>query len=309
MSESKPQLPALSMQAGRGLQITSVEELNNAAKLFLATGLFGDNEGDKAQNIARACVKIMAGAEIGLTPFFSMKNVYIIQGKGISYAYQLIALLIKRSGKYNYKIKERIHNKKCTLEFVEKNPETGKWEHVDMVSFGEEDAKQEQLFNKSGYQKYPDVMYFSRALTRGANMHCADLFGGSVYAPADFGISEDEIEDKGETQVFAEAVIVDVAPRAARESGPSQDSVSAGEVLVAADAKPTGRPGEEVFENIHTLAISRGWSKEELDDWCEPFLGDLGVDVSSAESLLSTWTFEHLRAVLEYLDKNPKEAK
>ena len=89
-----------------------------------------------------------------------------------------MALLIKRSGRYNYRILE--HNDTvCSIEFRE--IEDGKWVEVGESTFTIEDAKRAKLvYPDSAWIKYPRAMLFSRAISQGARLYAPDAIGG-VY--------------------------------------------------------------------------------------------------------------------------------
>jgi hypothetical protein len=55
---------------------------------------------------AKALVKILAGKEIGVTPFQAMTNIHIIQGKATMGA-NLIAAKVNGSGRYDYRVMGR----------------------------------------------------------------------------------------------------------------------------------------------------------------------------------------------------------
>lgn len=320
-TEQKTQLPSISMLPGKGLQITSVEDLQRTAKLFLQSGLFGEPQIDTNGNlapkqIAQACVKILAGTELGLTPFFAMKNMHIVEGKGLTAGYQTVGLLVKRSGRYKYKVKERT-DKKCTLEILEL--ENGKWELLDTVTYGEEDAKKEKLFTKTtrdgrpydtGYQKYPSVMYFSRALTRAANMYCPDIFGGSVYAPADFGVVEAEIESEGGGGSSPERTQMVSEPQKTNEASPAVQAQEDGQGTVEATViDDDDRPKKEQLAQLFQAGVANEWTGPVLEAWFENFLKERGVDITDTETLFATWTWADFKAAVEHVSTNKPEAK
>ena len=67
---------------------------------FYKSGMFAD-----IKSAQQAVVKIMAGAEMGISPFQAMSGIHIIQGKPTIGA-GLMASRVKASGKYNYKVLE-----------------------------------------------------------------------------------------------------------------------------------------------------------------------------------------------------------
>lgn len=160
--------------------ITSLEK---AAEMFAQSGMFKD-----ATTKAQCFVKIMAGREWGINPFSAMQGINIIEGKP-AMSGGLISSLIKKSGKYDYKILR--HDKTGSkIEFFQGSQSLG------VSSFVEADAqlvKTKQngeyitLNQKFNWKSYPEAMYFNRALTKGARMYCPDVFDGAVYVPEELG--------------------------------------------------------------------------------------------------------------------------
>jgi hypothetical protein len=160
--------------------ITSVDELKRIGTMFVQSGFFQDT-----REAAQACVKIMAGSEMGIPPFASMTGINIIQGKPAIGA-NIMAAKIKSSGKYNYVIKEH-DNDGCTLEFFEDDKSIG------LSSFTKKDAEMASLLNKGPWKSFPRNMYFARALSNGCRWHCPDVFWGApVYTPEELGAHVDE---------------------------------------------------------------------------------------------------------------------
>lgn len=146
------------------------EEVNGLAKAFIQSGYFSDTK-----QLAQAIVKIQAGKELALPPVFSMQNINLIRNRLTSSA-NTLALLVKRSGKYNYRIKEHTEAV-CSISFLE--AQDGKWVEVGESTFTIEDAKRADLVKPdSGWVKYPRAMLFSRAISQGARIYCPDAIGG-----------------------------------------------------------------------------------------------------------------------------------
>lgn len=156
----------------------TIREAMQIGQIFAQSGLFQDVRGE-----AQAIVKIMAGAEIGLPPFQAMNALHIIQGKPTMSA-NTVAMLLKRSGRYNYKVVEWTEQI-CTLHFFERGESLGE------VSFSMQDAQKAQLTKNPMWQKYPKPMLFSRCVTMGARAFAADVFGGAIYTPEEMGAEVD----------------------------------------------------------------------------------------------------------------------
>jgi hypothetical protein len=152
----------------RGYQVETLEDMKEVADIFVKSGLFAD-----ARDIPKAIVKIMAGKELGLDAFASMRSVDIIQGQ-CQVKPGCLAGLVKKSGKYNYRIKSATAEG-CTIEFSEGGVVQGE------VSFLKEDAERAGLINKDNYKKWASDMYFNRALARGVRRYCPDIIQGPIY--------------------------------------------------------------------------------------------------------------------------------
>ena len=149
-------------------------DIDGFAKTFIESKMFKD-----VASVAAAAVKIQAGQELGIAPFASMNNIFIIQGK-CALGAGIIAALIKSSGKYNYKIKE--HNDKiCKLEMFENGESQG------FTQFTAEDAKRAGTQNMT---KFPANMLFARCISNAAKFYCPDIFNGSVYTKEEMQVED-----------------------------------------------------------------------------------------------------------------------
>ena len=156
--------------------IIRFEEQMQMAKAFKESGLFPDLKSE-----AQAIVKIQAGKELGIEPFASIQGVNIVLGKPVMSA-NLQAGLIKKSGKYNYKMIE--HNEQvCKLEFYEKWGDT--WQVLGSSEFTIKEAQQAGLAHKDNWKKHAKNMLFARAMSNGAKWYCADVFITGTYNESD----------------------------------------------------------------------------------------------------------------------------
>lgn len=147
------------------------QDVKSMAEVFAKSGMFQD-----AKELYSAIVKVQAGRELGLPPVYSMQNINMIQGK-LGTSANTIALLIKTSGKYNYRITAH-DEQKCSIAFYEL--EAGKMVEVGTSTFTMKDAERAQLVKPgSGWAKYPRAMLFSRAISQGGRLYCPDAIGGA----------------------------------------------------------------------------------------------------------------------------------
>lgn len=156
--------------------IKSSADAISIGETFYKSGMFAD-----IKSAQQAVVKIMAGAEMGISPFQAMSGIHIIQGKPTIGA-GLMASRVKASGKYNYKVTE-MTDKVCTIDFLEGG------QIIGTSSFTIEDAKKAGTKN---LDKFPRNMLFARSMSNGVRWFCPDIYEGPVYVPEEMeSITED----------------------------------------------------------------------------------------------------------------------
>lgn len=131
---------------------------------------------------AQACVKILAGKELGLSAFESMASIYIVNGK-LALTSKAMSGLIKKSKTYDYIIK-KLDDSECIIAIMKGEVEIGQ------SSFTIKDAAKAGLVNKDVWKSYPKNMLFSRAISNAARFYCPEAISG-YYAV-------EELEDLGE---------------------------------------------------------------------------------------------------------------
>jgi hypothetical protein len=135
---------------------------------LVESGLFPD-----LKSVAQAAVKVAAGRALGLDPVTSVAQLNVIKGR-VTMSAQLMAALLKRSGKYDYAVL-RLDATGCELAFTQEGREIGR------AAFTEDDARRAGL-QGDNYRRYPQDMYFARALSRGARRFCPDALLGAYAA-------------------------------------------------------------------------------------------------------------------------------
>lgn len=200
-------------------------------KVMAASGFFKDAAGQ-----AQAIVKILAGRELGFGAVASMTGIFIVKEK-VTLSANLMAAAIKRSGKYNYRVRS-IGPTACRLEFFEGG------ESVGISEFTIEKAKAAGLVNNPTWQKFPENMLFARAISNGARWYAPDIFGGPTYTPDELGAEVD-----GETGEIvnhrpppAASLVVEERPPA--PLGEEAAPLDTGDFLteLTATARPAGDP-------------------------------------------------------------------
>ena len=150
------------------LMIRTMDDVTSAAKVLQASGYFKD-----VRDVAQAAVKIMAGNELGIPPIAAMRGFDMVQGQ-LSMRSHLMAAMIKKSGRYDYKVLDST-GESCSIEFFDKGESCG------ISTFDKADASAAGLTGREPWKKFPKAMYYNRAMSQGAKMFCPNLFLGAVY--------------------------------------------------------------------------------------------------------------------------------
>jgi hypothetical protein len=134
-------------------------------------------------------VKVLAGEELGLTPFASMTGLTIIEGK-LGMTSNLMATLLQEHPDYDYKVIEWT-NENAVLEFYRGE------ELLGTSEFTIADAERAGLVKpSSNWAKWPKAMCFARALTQGIRTYCPLVTKGSpAYTVEELGV---EVNESGE---------------------------------------------------------------------------------------------------------------
>ena len=176
------------------IAVQSLADMQQIGKLFAASGMFLD-----VRSEAQAVVKIMAGAELGLSPFAAMAELHVIKSK-VTLSAGLLAKKVKASGKYNYRVVEH-SDKVCSIDFFEVG------EKIGNETFTIEQARKAGVQN---LDKFPKNMLFARAISNGVRFYCPDVTGEiGVYTPgepdapidSDNGVIEVEVEAEQPNEV------------------------------------------------------------------------------------------------------------
>jgi hypothetical protein len=151
--------------------VKSASDALTIGETFHKSGMFAD-----IKSAQQAVVKIMAGAEMGISPFASMSGIHIIQGKPTIGA-GLMAARVKGFGKYDYRVLEHT-DKICSIEFGEKTPAGLK--SLGTSTFTIDDAKKAGTKN---LDRFPKNMLFARAMSNGVKWYTPDIYESPVYVP------------------------------------------------------------------------------------------------------------------------------
>lgn len=162
---------------------TALVPLNDTlqlGKVLAESGFFADS-----RSASQAVVKVLAGRELGFGPVAAMTGINIISGR-VSLSANIMAAALKRSGRYNFRVRE-MTEAACKIEFFERSGD--KWETIGVSTFTAEDAKRAGTKNMD---KYPRNMLYARAMSNGVRWYCPDVTGGPVYTPEELGAPVNE---------------------------------------------------------------------------------------------------------------------
>ena len=160
--------------------VKSTTDALTIGETFFKSGMFAD-----IKSAQQAVVKIMAGAEMGISPFQAMSGIHIIAGKP-SIGAGIIASRVKSSGKYDYRILG-MDDQACSIEFFQLSGNNK--ESLGITKFTIDDAKRAGTKN---LDKFPRNMLFSRAISNGVKWFCPDIYEGPVYVPEEMAqVTED----------------------------------------------------------------------------------------------------------------------
>ena len=138
--------------------------------VFVRSGMFPD-----CKSQAQGIVKILAGRELGLTPFQSMSGIYLVNGR-LALQSNVMSGLVRKSKRYDFNV-VKIDDEGCSIDFFDISiPEAPK--KLGTSSFGKADAAKTGKINSETYKSYPRNMYYARALSNGARWYCPDAIMG-----------------------------------------------------------------------------------------------------------------------------------
>jgi hypothetical protein len=164
--------------------VKSATDALTIGETFFKSGMFSD-----IKSAQQAVVKIMAGAEMGISPFAAMSGIHIIQGKPTIGA-GLMAARVKGFGKYDYKVLEH-SDKICSIEYFQGANSLG------VSTFTIDDAKKAGTKN---IDRFPKNMLFARAMSNGVKWYTPDIYENPVYVPEEMEqVTEDTTAQVVET--------------------------------------------------------------------------------------------------------------
>lgn len=227
-------------------------DIFQTGEMLARSGYFQD-----ARDAAQTFVKILAGRELGIGDIAAMTGIYIVKGR-VTLSANLMAALVKRSGRYNYRVL-KMDDTACEIAFYEDGQPCGN------SSFTAADARAAGLAGDN-WKKFPKNMLFARAMSNGVKWYCPDVSMAPIYTPDELGAQVDA--ESGEV-LDAEPVRDDAGE--ARPQSPTvqpqrvQDEVSRAEPARATPdtQKPLQEPASaerrELLEQVTARCVELGY--------------------------------------------------
>lgn len=180
--------------------------LFRTAKALAESGLFKD-----AKGAGQAFAKILAGRDLGLTPFEAMSALHVFDGK-IEAGADLHATRVRQHPDYDYKIEE-FTAARCAILFTRLSDGD-----TFLSEWTTDDTQKAGLSGKANHKNYPKAMNFARAMTQGIGAFCPEVMGGiRVYGLGEIPREPDitDIEgDAAEVDVVLPTAVEAIVARA-----------------------------------------------------------------------------------------------
>ena len=185
-------------------QMTLTDALTLGEVLY-KSGFFKD-----ITSAAQATVKVLAGQELGVPPLASMRGVFVSQEGNIGLHAALVAALIKRHPRYDYKVL-KFTETEAAVEFFENGQSSGIYPltmaQAKAANMDKQWNKTEGKFkDKIAWKNFGRNMLISRCFTGGGRIYTPDIFIGAIYTPEEL-----EIEHAGDDVITVLATDVTVA--------------------------------------------------------------------------------------------------
>lgn len=223
---------ALAPRAPQPLSRHESPDIFQTGELLARSGYFLD-----AKDAAQAFVKVLAGRELGIGDIAAMTGIYIVKGR-VTLSANLMAALVKRSGRYNYRVVE-MTERRCEIEFFEDGQPCGRSE------FTLEDARAAAL-GGDNWKKFPKNMLFARAMSNGVKWYAPDVAMTPLYTPDELGEQVD-----GET-----GEVIEARPAQAAVEAPTEQPQPTPQESAENHATPERR---ELLEQVVARCVELGY--------------------------------------------------
>jgi hypothetical protein len=281
---------SLSLVGSPGSPTLSLPELRELADVYIQSGAFPD-----LKNTAQAIVKIMAGSSLGFSPHVSIAGIHFFQGRAVIGA-NLLASLIKDSGKYEYKILQ--HDAKvCSIQMMQRYDD--KWASMGVpVTYTFAEATAAGLTSKDVWKKFPADMLFAAVIRQACRRYCADVLRGTPTLDH-YGEEESEIDATAEElpKVDQDDTIIDgeIEEETAEEIQPAPEAAGRDRTEFLAEVK-------DLCQQLNKAGDSIKWSAVNLTQYINDlFSVEDGLDALGNDSF--TTLVDDLKGRLAELNK------
>ena len=267
-TNQKQPLSVVKPTGGRnGIAKIDMQELRELAEVFVTSKMFPD-----VTQTAQAMVKIIAGHELGFEPIVSMTGIHIFQGK-VSIGANLLASLIKDSGKYQYKVTEHT-NTACEIVFYQQVGD--EWKQLGVpVRYTLKEAADAGLAGKDVWKKYPADMLFASVIRKGCRRYCADVLRGTG--------SDHDVAD--EVEIDARATEIATLAHTPDEPEFSGELETVDAVLVDRSRDDLVAEVKTLTQKLNKAGDSIKWTPSNLTEYINDlFSVSDGLDALSGES-------------------------
>lgn len=214
MNGRRPPPPRQQQQQQQGPPLNAeLAELVPYADCFWRSQLFNG-----VNNVAQGLVLVLAGKELGLTPFQAIQSLHVIEGRP-ALAANAYASYLRKHPYYDYRVLESTDDA-CEIEFTRDRRGRKDPELLGSIRITIADAERKGWTkNKSGtkdkdnWKFHPDAMLFARAISRGCRKFAPDVFSFAVYTP-------EELEDGLDDAIPVQSRVVEPEERSAPPRAP-----------------------------------------------------------------------------------------
>jgi hypothetical protein len=240
----------------------SIDEVMTVGKTMAESGYFSD-----AKEAAQACVKILAGREMGFGPFASMTGINIIKGKP-AIGGNLMAAAVKKHPKYDYRV-VCLDADVCELAFFEGGQELGR----SIFTKADADAAEVGRMvapgaSRSMIARFARNILFNRAMSNGVRWYCPDVFlGALVYTPDELGAM---VDVEGEIIDLTPTVITTPPPKPGGNGGTGKEkgfSLSEEAMKAILDAKLAEHPANAAQMVNLSRILNKASTTDEIIKW------------------------------------------
>jgi len=128
----------------------------------------------------KALVAMQMGRELGLSPMYAARQIYVVKGKPTCSSELMANLIYRRHGDNALRMTE------WTAERVTVRYKRKGWDSFEEFTYTMDDAKRAGLTNNPSWSKFPHAMLRARAISTVARAAFPDCIGG-MYTPDELG--------------------------------------------------------------------------------------------------------------------------